>query len=133
MRFYQRTLATKEKLNNLNNLKSNNTNSCNNDNNNILMMIMISVMIKTIFQLLAFFKTSLLYLCVTLSKMCPYSELFWSAVSRIQSECGENADQNNSECGHLSRSVNEVVMIKIFKSLLSLFQIVYFPTNKMLF
>ena len=48
---------------------------------------------------------------------CPYSELFWSAFSRIQTEHGEilrispysvqiqeNADQNNSEYGHFSRS-----------------------------
>ena len=50
--------------------------------------------------------------------MCPYSELFWSAYSCIQTEYGgmrsispysvpmrENADQNNSEYGHFSRSV----------------------------
>ena len=50
---------------------------------------------------------------LTLREKCPYSELFWSAFSRIQSEYGEilrispysvrmreNADQNNSEYGH---------------------------------
>ena len=48
---------------------------------------------------------------------CPYSELFWSAFSRIRTECGViwsispnsirtlvNADQNNSEYEHFSRS-----------------------------
>ena len=47
---------------------------------------------------------------------CPYSGLFWSAFSRIQTEYGEilsispysvrmreNADQNNSEYGHFLR------------------------------
>ena len=49
----------------------------------------------------------------TLLEKCPYSELFWSAFSRIGTECGEiprisqysvqmreNADQNNYEYGH---------------------------------
>ena len=49
---------------------------------------------------------------------CPYSELFWSAFSRIRTEYGEirsissnsvqmweNADQNNSEYGYFLRSV----------------------------
>ena len=49
--------------------------------------------------------------------MCPYSELFWSEFSRIRTEYGdillispysvqmrENADQNNSEYRHFSRS-----------------------------
>ena len=49
----------------------------------------------------------------TLCEKCPYSELFWSAFSRIRTEYGEilrispysvqmreNADQNNSEYGH---------------------------------
>ena len=53
----------------------------------------------------------------TLRKKCPYSELFWSAFSRIRSEYGEilgispysvrvreNTDQNNSEYGHFLRS-----------------------------
>ena len=53
----------------------------------------------------------------TLNKKCPYSELFWSAFSRIRTEYGEirsispysvqmreNADQNNSEYGHFSRN-----------------------------
>ena len=50
-------------------------------------------------------------------KKCPYSELFWSVISRIRTEYGgilrifpylvqmrENKDQNNSEYGHFSRS-----------------------------
>ena len=53
-----------------------------------------------------------------LRKKCPNSELFWSAFSRIRTEYGEvrsispysvrmqeNADQNNFEYGHFSRSV----------------------------
>ena len=53
----------------------------------------------------------------TLRKKCPYSELFWSAFSRIRTEYGEmrsispysvrmreNADQNNSEDGYSLRS-----------------------------
>ena len=49
--------------------------------------------------------------------MCPYSESFWFAFSRIRTEYGgilrispysvrmrENADQNNSEYGHFLRS-----------------------------
>ena len=55
----------------------------------------------------------------TLRKKYPYSELFWSAFSHIRTEfeeilrispysvrMRENADQNNSEYGHFSRSVN---------------------------
>ena len=51
--------------------------------------------------------------------MCPYSELFWSVFSRIWTEyreirsispysvqIWESADQNNSEYGHFSRSVD---------------------------
>ena len=64
---------------------------------------------------------SVLYLFLihlALRKKCPYSELFWSAFSRIRTEYGEiksispysvwtreNADQNNFEYGHFSRSV----------------------------
>ena len=53
----------------------------------------------------------------TLRRKNPYSELFWYAFSRIWTEYGEirsisaysvgiqeNADQNNSEYGHLLRS-----------------------------
>ena len=53
----------------------------------------------------------------TLRKKCPYSEFFWPAFSQIWTEYGEilrispysvrmreNADQNNSEYGHFSRS-----------------------------
>ena len=55
----------------------------------------------------------------TLRENCRYSELFWSVFSRIQAEYGEvrsispysvqkrgNADQNNCENGHFSRSEN---------------------------
>ena len=41
---------------------------------------------------------------ITLRKKCPYSELFWSA-SPYSVRMQENADQNNSEYGHFSRSV----------------------------
>ena len=56
-----------------------------------------------------------------LREMCPYSELFWSAFSRIRTEYGEiiclsvfclnaeNADQNNSNYGHFSRSEEDLV------------------------
>ena len=53
--------------------------------------------------------------------MCSYSELFWSTFSRILTEYGEirsispnsvrireNADQNNSEYRHFSRSVKQI-------------------------
>ena len=56
---------------------------------------------------------------LSLRKKCPYSELFWSAFSRIWTEyreiwrislywvrMWENMDQNNSEYGHFSRSVS---------------------------
>ena len=51
---------------------------------------------------------------MTLSEKCPYSELFWSAFSRIWtkydkcglfSSTGESADKNNSEYGHFLFSV----------------------------
>ena len=53
---------------------------------------------------------------IPLREKCPYSELFWSAFSRIRTEYGEirsageirmqeNAGQNNSEYGHFLRSV----------------------------
>ena len=55
---------------------------------------------------------------ITLHEKCPYSELFWSAFSRIWTEYGEilcispysarmreNTDQNHSEYGHFLRSV----------------------------
>ena len=60
----------------------------------------------------------------SLCKMCPFSELFWSIFSRIQTEYGKilrispyslystrtrkNADQNNSEYDHFLRSVFDV-------------------------
>ena len=42
----------------------------------------------------------------SLRKKCPYSEFFWSALSRIRTEYGEiqSITQNNSEYGHFSRS-----------------------------
>ena len=56
---------------------------------------------------------------ITLCKKCPYSQLFWSAFSRIRTEYGEirnispysvrmweKADHTNSEYGDFSRSVN---------------------------
>ena len=58
-----------------------------------------------------------------LRKKCPYSELFWPAFSRIQTEYGEirsispysvrmrqNADQNNPEYGHFLRNDGELFM-----------------------
>ena len=55
---------------------------------------------------------------IALREKCPYSELFWSVISRIRTEFGEirsispysvrmweNTDQNNSEYGYFSRSV----------------------------
>ena len=63
---------------------------------------------------------------INLCKKCPYSELFWSAFSHIQTEYGEilrispysvrmqeNADQNNSEYGQFSRSINLHKKLKI--------------------
>ena len=62
--------------------------------------------------------------------MCPYSELFWSTFSRIRTEYGEiwsispysvrmrdNADQNNSEYGHFSRSVYQTSVNRVNKVL----------------
>ena len=59
-----------------------------------------------------------------LREKCPYSEFFWSAFSRIQTECGEirsispysvrlreNTDQKISEYGHFSRSVRLLSII----------------------
>ena len=64
-------------------------------------------------------------------KKCPYSELFWSAFSRLRTEYGEirsmspysvrmreNADQNSSEYGHFLRSERQrylIVEIQKFK------------------
>ena len=55
---------------------------------------------------------------ISLRRKCPYSELFWSTFSLIRTEYGEkrsnspysvqmreNTDQNNSEYGHIPRSV----------------------------
>ena len=62
-------------------------------------------------------QTQNLYIITSLRKKSPYSELFWSAFSRIRTEYGEirrisqysvrvqeNADQDNSEYGHFLRS-----------------------------
>ena len=52
---------------------------------------------------------------LTLREKCPYSELCWSAFSRIRTEYGEilqemreNTDQNNSKYGHFLRSVSNI-------------------------
>ena len=63
---------------------------------------------------LKFFKKIFITLMNALRETCKYSELFWSAFSRIRTEYGEirsispcsypmreNVDQNNSEYGHL--------------------------------
>ena len=72
------------------------------------------------------------YCIYSLLKKCPYSELFWSAFSRIQIEYGEilrispyslqmweNADQNNAEYGHFLRTVD---MLKIYQRGTNLFE-----------
>ena len=75
--------------------------------------ILISI-VKQFFQKVKITNSSRL----KLSKRCSYSELFWSAFSRIRTEYAEirsifpysvqmreNADQNNSEYGHFLRSL----------------------------
>ena len=67
----------------------------------------------------------------TLREKCPYSELFWSTLSRIRTEYGEilriflysvrireNADQNNSEHGHFLRSATVKTILGIFRTVL---------------
>ena len=62
----------------------------------------------------------------TLRRKSPYSELFWSAFSRIRTGYGEirsispylvrmreNADQNSSEDGHFLRSVLRKLIFEI--------------------
>ena len=49
---------------------------------------------------------------LTLRKNCPYSELFWSVFSP---NVGKNADQNNSEYGHFSRSVREIYIYNSYR------------------
>ena len=49
----------------------------------------------------------------TLRKKCPYSELFWTLYSV---QMWENADCNNSEYGHFSRSGNVYHCIKICRA-----------------
>ena len=64
----------------------------------------------------------------TFRKNCAYSELFWFVFSCIRTEYGEilrislylvqireNADQNNSEYGHLLRSVNQGLLERCFQ------------------
>ena len=64
---------------------------------------------------------------ISLRKKCRFSELFWSAFSRIRTEYGEilrpysvrmqeNADQNNSKYGHFPCSI---YFIHIFSILVS--------------
>ena len=53
---------------------------------------------------------------ITLREKCPYSELFWSAFSRIQTEYRENADLNNCEYGHVLHSVSNTVVSKLRKT-----------------
>ena len=36
-----------------------------------------------------------------MSEKCPYSELFWSAFSRIRTECGGLSLRIQSECGKM--------------------------------
>ena len=85
------------------------------DNRNFGLVLFFYFSIK--FQLFLYFSKKLL------RKKCSYSDLFWSAFSRIRIKYGEiyfleillislysvrlweNADQNNSECGHFPRSV----------------------------
>ena len=66
----------------------------------------------------------------TLRKKCPYSELFWSAFSGIQTEyveiqsisqysvqIWENADQNNSEYGHFPCNVDGVIKYHLVRGI----------------
>ena len=50
-------------------------------------------------------------------KNSPYSELFWSAFSRIRTEYGEirsiQADQNNSEYKHFLRSAGNAFLLEV--------------------
>ena len=62
-------------------------------------------------------KTSHWLSLYSLPKKCPYSELFWSAFSRIGTEyeqirSNENADQNNSKYEHFPRS-DKLMHIKV--------------------
>ena len=66
-----------------------------------------------------------------LREKCPYTELFWSALSRIRTEysvrMGENTDQNISEYGHFLRSAvqEEALSKENFLWRLRLFQIIF--------
>ena len=75
-------------------------------------------MLNTNLTAFTFNQNWLLILDSSLCENCPYSELFWSAFARIQTEYREilrtfpylvrmrkSADQNNSEYAHFLRSV----------------------------
>ena len=57
----------------------------------------------------------LIFCSLALREKCPYLELFWPTFSRIRTEQGEirsmrmreNMDQNNSEYGHFSLSMDD--------------------------
>ena len=79
--------------------------------------------LQHIFKGVAYNERQLSLIC-TLREKCPYSELFWSAFSRIRTEYGEiiriswysiqmreNADQNNCGYKHFLRS--EMVLVEI--------------------
>ena len=57
---------------------------------------------------------------ITLRKKCPYSELFWSAFSRIRTSYSvrmwKNADQTNYEYRHFPRTVNLSVPRTLLKT-----------------
>ena len=70
-------------------------------------------------------------------KKCPYSELFWSAFSRIRTEYGEilrisphsvrtqeNVVQNNSKDGHFSCSVHYHCLERFFYNMFDMFEAV---------
>ena len=74
------------------------------------------------------FQVCILSWTYSLREKCPYSELFWSAFSRIRTEYGEmrsifpysvrmreNTDQNNSKYGNFLR--NDYVLETVFSLL----------------
>ena len=78
-----------------------------------------------------FFSLNLMF---ALLEKCAYSELFWCAFSRIRTEYGgiiritpyslrmrENIDQNNSESGHVLRSVEYAKCLWLIGSILDHF------------
>ena len=57
----------------------------------------------TVIMILAIAKIAgSVYLYITLRKKCPYSELFWSAFSRIRTEYGVSL-RIQSECGKMRK------------------------------